>query len=46
MLQRQTPTQIPIRFGVHFVGVCVGLCLVVGQCKCTINAEGDLELNY
>ena len=36
IIQRQTPTQITTGFSTHFIGICVGLGLGVGQCECTI----------
>ena len=36
--QRQIPTQsyVPIELCTHFSDICVGLCLGVEQCECTI----------
>ena len=33
---RPTLTQIFIGFSTHFIGICVGLGLGVGQCECTV----------
>ena len=38
-VQRQKSTQIPIGFCTHFIGICVGLCLGVVQCECTIRVH-------
>ena len=37
--QKQMTVQVPIRFYVFVIGICLGLGLVLGQCECTISPQ-------
>ena len=38
---RQTITEIPTGLYAHFIRICVGLCLSVGQCECSITVFAE-----